>query len=226
LNEDPELLKEQEKVPVAAEGAALETLPEETPAPDPAEQDIPSEGPGKEEQQAEAPNASAKKKKKKRSAKSYAISLFIKIGITALIIWALLTFIVGIHISHTNAAFPMVKDGDLCITYKLAKLEAGDEIVYKKDGEIRFGRIIAFGGDTVKIDNNTVTVNNYVSNIDTVYPTPTEGAKISFPYKVPKDKIFVLNDYRKDLNDSRRFGAVPEEDVEGVVIFVMRKRGI
>lgn len=167
-----------------------------------------------------------KKPKKKRTAKSYAISFFIKVAITAIVLWVLLTMIAGVFVCHDNSAYPMIKDGDLCITYRLGKFAQGDVIAYKVNGEFRFGRVIAAEGDSVDIMSDYVTVNGYGVFDDTLYPTTSEGASITFPYTVSENCVFVLNDYRSDISDSRTFGAIRLDDVQGKVVFVMRRRGI
>ena len=166
------------------------------------------------------------KAKKKKSAKYYAVKLIIKVCVTVFVLTILLVFVVGIHVNHSNSSFPMIKDGDLCITYKLSTPQKGDVIAYKHNGELRFSRIIAVGGDSVDIKNDYVTVNGSGILDDTVYKTSSEGAKISFPYTVPNDTVFVLNDFRSDNSDSRSFGGIPLKDCEGKVVFVMRRRGI
>ena len=123
-----------------------------------------------------------KKPKKKRTAKSYAISFFIKAAITAIALWVLLYWIAG--------------------------------------------RVIAAEGDSVDILSDYVTVNGYGIFEDTLYPTTSEGASITFPYTVSENCVFVLNDYRSDISDSRTFGAIRLDDVQGKVVFVMRRRGI
>lgn len=45
------------------------------------------------------------------------------------------------------------------------------------------------------------------------------------PYTVEEGRAFVLNDYREDTDDSRSFGAVSLNDIEGPLIFSMRRRG-
>ena len=167
-----------------------------------------------------------KKPKKKRTAKSYAISFLIKAAVTALILWVLLYWIVGVYVCHNNSADPMIDDGDLCITFRLGKLAQGDAIAYKKDGEIRFGRVIATEGECVDIRSDYVTVNGYGVFEDTLYPTTSEGARITFPYTVSENCVFVLNDYRSDISDSRTYGGIQLDDVQGKVIFIMRRRGI
>ncbi len=165
-------------------------------------------------------------KKKKRTAGSYAISFFLKIAITVLVLWILLTWVVGIHVCHSHSAYPMIKDGDFCLTYRLSELQQGDEIVYHTGETIHFGRVIAFGGDSVEILSDYIAVNGYGIFEDAVYPTTSEGANISFPYVIPENCVFVLNDYRNDISDSRTYGGIPLDDVQGKVVFIMRRRGI
>ena len=99
-------------------------------------------------------------------------------------------------------------------------------VVYKQDGEVKFGRIIAFGGDKVEIRNDYVSVNDLGLSENVVYPTSAEGSAISYPYQVPNNCVFILNDYRSDISDSRTYGGIPLEAVEGAVVFTMRMRGI
>lgn len=167
-----------------------------------------------------------KKKRKKKSAKRYALEFFIKIAITAAVVVILLVFVVGVHVNHGNASYPMIKDGDLVITYKLGKPDLGEEIAYRHDGELKFGRIVAKAGDEVEITDQCLKVNGYNVVEDVVYPTTSEGAVITFPYIVPQGTVFVLNDFRSDSEDSRTYGAIPRSDVEGEVIFILRRRGI
>jgi len=164
-------------------------------------------------------------KRKKKSAGRLAAEFFIKLGVTALLIWALLTFVVGIYVVHSNTGYPMVKDGDLCIIYRLGEIYNGDEVAYRMDGKIRFARVVAMPGDVVDISEESMTINGYGVFEDTVYPTTGEGALIQFPYTVPEGTFFVLNDYRSDVTDSRTYGAIPKTKVKGKVVFMMRRRG-
>lgn len=166
------------------------------------------------------------KPKRKRTAKSYAISFFIKVFVTLIVLTVVFRFIAGIHICHTNCAYPTIRDGEFILTYRLADLKQGTMIVYRRDGEVRFGRVIAFSGDKVNIFNDFISVNDYGISENAVYPTSPEGSAISYPYQVPENCVFVLNDFRSDISDSRTYGGIPLEDVEGAVVFTMRMRGI
>ena len=165
-------------------------------------------------------------KRRKKTAADYAIEFAVKIAITVGVIVILLVFVVGIHVNHSNSSYPMIKDGDLVITYKIGEVENGEEIAYKSEDQIRFGRVVAKAGDVIDITDSYVTVNGYGVTEDVVYPTSSDGAAIEFPYTVPADSIFVMNDFRNDMTDSRSFGGVALTDVEGKVIFLLRRRGI
>ena len=167
-----------------------------------------------------------KQKKKKRTALSYAIELLVKIVATVLLIWIVCTFVISVHVNHSNSAYPMIKDGDLCIGYRLGELREGDEVIYRHDDKICFGRIAAGEKDSVEIKDGYVSVEGYGVLESVVYETEPADYGVEYPYTVPEGAYFLLNDYREDKNDSRTFGAVNKKDIEGKVIFIMRRRGI
>ncbi len=175
---------------------------------------------------AETANEARTPKKPKRTAKYYAIRFFVRIGVTLAALVIILTFVAGIYVNHTNSSYPMIKDGDLCFTYKLGKAEQGDVIAYRSGKGIKFGRVIAFEGDTVDIKDDYIAVNGYGIFDNTVYATTAEGSQITYPYTVKKGTVFVLNDFRSDVSDSRTLGSIPLSDCKGKVVFIMRRRGI
>jgi len=174
----------------------------------------------------EKANPPGTKRKKKRTAGSYALSFLIKVIATAAVLFIVFRYVAGVHVCHTNSAYPTIRDGEFCLTYRLADLRQGAMIVYRREGENRFGRVIAFGGDKVSIFDDFITVNGYGISENAVYPTSPEGSSISYPFEVPEGCVFVLNDFRSDISDSRTYGGIPLKDVEGVVVFTMRMRGI
>ena len=163
--------------------------------------------------------------KKKKSALAFAIEFFIKIAVTALVVFLLLHFVVGVYVNHSNSSYPMIKDGDLCITYRMAKFIPQDEIAYLHGDKIRFGRIVAMPGDVVDTREGNILVNGLNVFENSVYPTTDEGATIEFPYTVPADSYFVLNDYRSEPTDSRMYGAIPKAETKGKIFLMLRRRG-
>lgn len=57
--------------------------------------------------------APRKKKKLPREVREF----LIRIAATAAVVWAALTFLFGIYVCHSDTCYPMVKDGDLCVTW-------------------------------------------------------------------------------------------------------------
>lgn len=174
----------------------------------------------------EAKPEAKKPAKRRKTSKDYAIEFFIKLGVTVVIVLILCFLVLGIHLNHGNSSYPMIKDGDLVITYRLGKPRSGEEVGYTKDGKFKLGRVVAVGGDEIDINDSYVKVNGFGIAEDVVYPTSSAGAAITFPYKVPEGSYFVLNDFRSDNEDSRQFGSITDEECEGTVIFIMRRRGI
>ncbi len=164
--------------------------------------------------------------KKARKPIPYAAAFLLRLGVTAAVLWLLLTFVVGVYVCHTNEAYPMIKDGDLCLTLRPSVPKTGDAVVYRSEGETCFGRVVALEGDIVEISGEVLLVNGENVMIPAVYPTDTEGSSINFPYTVPEGCIFILHDFRSDTTDSRTLGAVPLKDCQGSIFFLMRRRGI
>ena len=218
--------KELDENLVQAETEAEKAV-EET-AGDAGSEDTAKENSGSPEKPDTPQKKSSKKKssRKKKSAKRLAADFFIKLGLTVVIVWLLLSFVLAIYVNHSHAAYPMIKDGDFCLVYRLAKLAEGDEVAYKAEGEIKFGRIVAMPGDSVEIRGEVLMVNGYNVTTDVVYPTTSEGSEIEYPYKVPEGSYFILNDFRAEVTDSRKFGAVDKKNIKGKIIFIMRRRGI
>lgn len=104
-----------------------------------------------------------------------------------------------------------------------------DIVVAAKDsfhnGGCIIKRIIAVGGQTVDIDNETGIV--YVDGIaldETYTLTPTyEKGELAFPLVVDENCYFVLGDNREDSLDSRslKIGQVHREEIQGKIIWLL-----
>ncbi len=172
-------------------------------------------------------NPKGKPRKKKKTTKQLVIGVLIKIGVIVLVVWGVFTFVLGITIHYGNNMHPMVRDGDLVITLRLQKPYINAAVMYRHDGRTTVGRVIAMEGSVVDIaENGGITVNGNTPTEEVFYPTyPADGSDIKYPYTVPEGKVFILNDFREDTNDSRSFGAVDTGDLQGTLLLTMRRRG-
>ncbi|MCC0671419.1 MULTISPECIES: signal peptidase I [unclassified Clostridioides] len=107
------------------------------------------------------------------------------------------------------------------IAYNKEDPKYKDVVVIKRsDLNVKYiiKRVIAVEGDTLKIVNNKLYINdklieeNYINE-----KMQTSDLEI----KIPKDKIFVMGDNRNNSIDSRSsiVGLIDQKDIEGKVIF-------
>ena len=167
---------------------------------------------------------SVKPQNKKSIAKAL-LNLGIKLAVIVLLFWIALTFVFGVYRMSGNTMYPMLKDGDLCITYRLEEYHSSDVVAYRVDDQIRFGRIIARAGDTVDGDETGLVINGVHPGEEIFYPTQILDTNLSLPYTLGEEEFVILNDYREDMRDSRTYGVITEASLEGKVIFIFRRRG-
>lgn len=154
-------------------------------------------------------------------------SLLLRILFLVLAGWFMFTQVFLITQVSGNAMFPAVKDGDLVIAFRLQQEYAkNDVVVYTADGEPHIGRIAARATDVVTLDESgTLLVNGTAQSGEIMYPTYAKEG-MEYPYKVPEGQVFILGDYRTQTEDSRDFGPIPMENVQGKVITILRRRGL
>lgn len=154
-------------------------------------------------------------------------SLVGRILLAAAVILILFTQVFLICRLNGNAMFPALKDGDLLIGFRLERNYVKDDVVlFKRNGEYCAARVAAVAGDSVGLDDSgQLYVNGAIQTGDIMYPTNRKEG-IEYPYEVPEGHVFLLGDYRTRSTDSRDFGAVAVNDIEGKLISLLRRRGM
>lgn len=154
-------------------------------------------------------------------------SLFLQLIAIGIVAYLMFTQVLLITQAKGNGMFPAVKDGDLVIGYRLQQEYAKDDvIVYTQDGKLNVGRIVARATDVVTLDDSgTLLVNGTAQGGEIIYPSYAKEG-LEYPYRVPENSVFVMGDFRTQTVDSRDFGAVSMENVEGKVITLLRRRGL
>ena len=90
-------------------------------------------------------------------------------------------------------------------------------------------RVIAAPGDTVEItDERGLSVNgNAVIESNIFYPTrPYEEGITEYPLKLQDGEYFVMADQRNGGMDSRYFGSVKADEIQGIVITILRRSNL
>lgn len=128
------------------------------------------------------------------------------------------------------------------ISYMTGEPKRGDVIVFRYPGNPNISyikRIIGLPGETVKIENSTVTVFNDKNpegvTIEEKYLpgdtlTLAEGSQNgAFSKKIANDEYFVMGDNRQHSSDSREWGLLPRTNIIGrawLTILPATKAGI
>lgn len=101
-------------------------------------------------------------------------------------------------------------------------LNRGNIIIFKApEGKIYIKRIVAIGGDTVKIQNNTLYVNNHPQEEPYIQDKKTN---LDFPsVTIPIGTYFTLGDNRANSHDSRAIGPIPKKDIIGKALYIFFK---
>ena len=111
------------------------------------------------------------------------------------------------------------------IGYKIGKPKRYDIIVFTPSIEKNsyfIKRIIGMPGDTVKISNGNVYINDEKLNEEYLSPnTYTDVLSDPFIVNVPYGSVFVLGDNRSSSEDSRdpRLGTIPLKSIKGHAAF-------
>ena len=176
----------------------------------------------------------ALKKRHKRRMRALRSFLFRTVAL-ALVIYVLFFHIVGITTMPSRDMYPRLDAGDLLLYYRLERSpKAQDIVVIEKAADSgeetqRFVcRVVAAPGDTVEVsaekglcvNGNTMIENNIF------YPTDAYENRTEYPVKLGEGEYFVMADRRNGGMDSRYFGPVKLDEIQGVVITILRRNNL
>lgn len=153
-------------------------------------------------------------------------AFFFRLVILLIFLWLLFGVFFGITPMRGGDMFPRISAGDLLLYYRLERnYNSGDVLVFKKQGKLSTGRVVAHGGDSVEITgdgelkvNGSIVIENNV-----FYKTYPYEKKVKYPLKLKNGEVFLLCDYREGGKDSRYFGAISKKEIKGKVITVLRR---
>jgi len=113
---------------------------------------------------------------------------------------------------------PSLQNGEYILVnklaYKIGHPSRGDIIVFEfpaDEGQDLIKRIIGLPGETVHVENNTVTINGKVLQEPYIAQAPLYTGE----WTIPDGYLFVLGDNRNDSRDSHQWGLLPIENVIG-----------
>lgn len=168
-----------------------------------------------------------RRRRKKRKQFLHSLSLLlIKFLIMALLVFILFGYVFGLMRNLSLNMQPAFEDGDLVLYFRVVDDYAADDVVVVSyQGREMLERVIAVGGDTVDITVDGLRINDALVQENAVLGETTQFEDgVTFPLTVPKGQLFVLGDNREHATDSRVFGCIRTEDVNGRVMGLFRRR--
>ena len=127
-------------------------------------------------------------------------------------VWLLCVEVDGSSMNDT------LKTGDLLLADRVGKVNRGDVIVFEHDGKMYIKRLIALGGDTIKVKNNRVYLKKKGENefllLEEDYAkgltrwNAFDHRAYKEEYTVSEGYFFALGDNRGNSHDCRDFGEV------------------
>ena len=202
-----------------------------------AEKNVKKENTAKAAETASRSEKAAKIKKKiersERSVKDYQ-SFLIRFGAFVAAMWLLFFVFIGIMHMPSTDMYPRVDAGDFILYYRLDKdVRAQDIIVVEKNiqgagKQLFVSRVVAVAGDTVEItSDNRLSVNgNIMIETNIFYQTPRYESDVQYPLTLGEGECFVLADSRNGGTDSRSFGPVKADEINGTVITIIRRNNL
>ena len=153
---------------------------------------------------------------------------WIKIIATALIFAFIITQFIRPTLVRGESMYPTLVENDYLIinrmAYKFNEPKKGDIIVFKtnllqEDGSPKdlVKRVIAVGGDHIKIEDSKVYVNDKLLDEPYIHDNYTEG---NIDMVIPEGEVFAMGDNREKSLDSRyeSVGLVDNDDIMGKVM--------
>ncbi|WKZ23783.1 MAG: signal peptidase I [Candidatus Dojkabacteria bacterium] len=154
------------------------------------------------------------------------LEFYIFAGVFFIIIWY---FVLSPRAIDGISMYPYLQNNDFILVYKLQYLsdnpQRGDVVVFKhSETQDYIKRVIATPGETVMVQNGKVYVDGkelYEVYLDSAVRTqPGATLREGVAYKVPENQFVLMGDNRQYSTDSREFGAIPKEYIEGRAVVV------
>lgn len=80
-------------------------------------------------------------------------------------------------------------------------------------------RVVAIGGNHVKIENGQLSVDGIIQEEKFLQPNVITESDVFYDFIVPEGYVFAMGDNRSNSTDCREFGCIPLEKIEGIAVF-------
>lgn len=168
-------------------------------------------------QQLEAELRRVKTQQRNRSGVKRVLGILVVVAAAAIL---LAVYLLPVMRIYGNSMEPVLKNGDVAVAVKHAKIDTGDVIAFTHHQKVLVKRVIGRAGDWIDIDSaGVVTVNGTELEEPYLVSKALGQTDITLPYQVPDGSFFVMGDLRETSMDSRstEVGCVRQEQIIGKV---------
>ncbi|QKG83106.1 signal peptidase I [Kroppenstedtia pulmonis] len=146
--------------------------------------------------------------------------LFASIFVFLLILTGIIMEFFDFYEAIGSSMFPTIREGDTLIVKKSNTVwERGDVIVfYNSEVDMYYmKRVIGLSKERVEGKSGKILIDG--KSDPHLNDSPIEDFD---SVVVPKDHLFVLGDNTDESEDSRSFGPIPEQSIEGKIVFILQ----
>jgi signal peptidase I len=162
---------------------------------------------------------------KKRGARGLVEYTVILLVALVVVFGVLRPFVVKSFWIPSESMVPTLEVGDRIFVnrfvYRFIEPERGDIVVFdslETDDEL-VKRVVAVPGDRVRVGNGVLRVNGDIPEEPYAVPIVFGDGSDFGPTRLSEGEVFVMGDNRGNSRDSRFFGPVPLENIEGEAFF-------
>ncbi len=163
-----------------------------------------------------------RRERRKKKGRAGLTELLVTVGVAFVLIFGFVRpFVIQPFWIPSESMLPTLEVGDRLfvdkVVYRFQEPEVGDIVVFdglETDDEL-IKRVVAVPGDRVKVSNGVLRVNGDFPEEPyaraAIFP---DGSDFG-PTRLQEGEVFVMGDNRGNSRDSRFFGPVPLENIEG-----------
>jgi signal peptidase I len=167
-----------------------------------------------------------RRRKKRRSPLGAVAELLLTVAVAfALVFFVVRPFVVMSYFTPTESMVPTIEAGSDRVLankfiYRFDEPDRGDIVVLEgvdqQPGEPPLlKRVVGLEGDEIQVQGGRLFLNGEPQDEPYLNIDEIPDASVFGPFTVPEDHVFVMGDNRGNSGDSRVFGPVPVENLEG-----------